>query len=138
MRGDKSPFREPQSEAEALMNAFGFKISNKSFDTLARRKKLELDKKVRVQNFKLRNLKNDLNNGSITRADFDRKASKIQTKIYELTQEFKLKLEGYDPYAVRIFDDITNTMNSGDSVSETEEEEFNYKEELLKLKQNKR
>ena len=120
------------------MNAFGFKISNKSFDTLARRKKLELDKKVRVQNFKLRNLKNDLNNGSITRADFDRKASKIQTKIYELTQEFKLRLEGYDPYAVRIFDDITHTMNSGDSVSETEEEEFNYKEELLKLKQNKR
>ena len=83
-------------------------------------------------------IKNYLNNGSITRADFDRKASKIQTKIYELTQEFKLKLEGYDPYAVRIFDDITNTMNSGDSVSETEEEEFNYKEELLKLKQNKR
>jgi len=138
LRGDASPFREPQSEAEALMNAFGFKISNKSFDTLARTKKLELDKKIRVQNFKLRSLKNDLNNQSITRADFDRKASKIQTKIYELIQEYRLRLEGYDPYAVRIFDDITHTMNSGDSVSETEDEEFNYKEELLKLKQKKR
>ena len=137
LRGDKSPFREPQSEAEALMNAFGFKISNKSFDTLARRKKLELDKKVRVQKYKLKGIKNDLNNGSITRADFDRKASKIQTKIYELTQEFKLRLIGYDPYAVRIFDDVMHTMNSGDSVSETEEKKETKEERLLRYEQKR-
>jgi len=90
-----------------------------------------------VQNFNLRNLKNDLNNGSITRADFDRKASKIQNKIYELTQEFNLRLIGYDPYAVRIFDDITHTMNSGDSVSETEERKETKEERLLRYEQKR-
>ena len=90
-----------------------------------------------MQKYKLKGLKNDLNNGSITRADFDRKASKIQTKIYELTQEFKLRLIGYDPYAVRIFDDVMHTMNSGDSVSETEEKKETKEERLLRYEQKR-
>ena len=137
--GDDSPFREPQSEFEALLNAFGFKVSNKSLDTLSRRAKLELDKKVRIKQSKLRQLKRELNSKTMNRADFDRQTSKVQNDIYDLIKEYNLRLEGYDPYGVRIFDDVTHTMGSGSTSNEVFENQISdsVKRQIEKLKQKR-
>ena len=72
-------------------------------------------------------------------ADFDRIVSKQRKNIFDLVEEYKLRLEGFDPYGTRLRDDTTGFMNSGDRVSsysleDKKDKEFNFKEEMLKIK----
>lgn len=142
LREEESPYRVPQTEFEALLNSFGFKVSNKSIATLTVRAKADLQKKISLERYKIKIARQRLNNSQITMADYDRILSDKRKKIYDLIDEYKLRLEGFDPYASRIRDDVTGFMGSGDSVSdytleEKEEKKYKMKEELLKLKQKK-
>ena len=142
LREEESPYRVPQTEFEALLNAFGFKVSNKSIATLTVRAKADLQKKISLERYKIKIARQRLNNSQITMADYERILSDKRKKIYDLIEKYKLRLEGFDPYASRIRDDVTGFMGSGDSVSdytleEKEEKKYKMKEELLKLKQKK-
>jgi len=137
--GDDSPYRVPQTELEALLNAFGIKVSNKSLDTLKLGARKDLERKINIEKFKIRTAKTKLNAGQINMADFDRIISKQRKNIFDLVEEYKLRLEGFDPYGTRLRDDTTGFMNSGDRVSsysleDKKDKEFNFKEEMLKIK----
>ena len=75
----------------------------------------------------------------MNRADFDRQTSKVQKDIYDLIKEYNLRLEGYDPYGVRIFDDVTHTMGSGSTSNEVFENQISdsVKRQIEKLKQKR-
>ena len=142
LREEESPYRVPQTEFEALLNSFGFKVSNKSIATLTVRAKADLQKKISLERYKIKIARQRLNNSQITMADYDRILSDKRKKIYDLIEEYKLKLEGFDPYASRIRDDVTGFMGSGDSISDfslekKEDKKYKMKEELLRLKQKK-
>jgi len=113
LKGDISKYREPQTEFEALLNAFGIKVSNKSIATLSASRKADFDRNIRVEKSKLKQLKNQLANNAINMAEYDRELGKIYAKIEELTKQFLGRYEGIDPYAIRISDDITSFFGSG-------------------------
>jgi len=113
LKGDVSKYREPQTEFEALLNAFGIKVSNKSIATLSESRKADFDRKIRVEKSKLKQLKNKLGNNQINMAEYDRELGKIYANIEDLTKQFLGRYEGIDPYAIRISDDITSFFGSG-------------------------
>jgi phenolic acid decarboxylase len=63
----------------------------------------------------------------------------VQNDIYDLIKEYNLRLEGYDPYGVRIFDDVTHTMGSGSTSNEVFENQISdsVKRQIEKLKQKR-
>lgn len=113
LKGDISKYREPQTEFEALLNAFGIKVSNKSIASLSDSRKADFDRKIRVEKSKLKTLKNELATNQINMAQYDRKLGKIYATIEDLTKQFLGRYEGIDPYAIRISDDITGFFGSG-------------------------
>ena len=104
--GEKSKYRVPQTEIEALLNAFGVKVSNKSIKTLKASKKIELTNQVRTQKKKINLLKREYRNEKLTKEEYKKKVAKIKTKIKQLQMIYFGRLQGEDPYAFRLFDDL--------------------------------
>jgi hypothetical protein len=117
LKGDVSKFREPQTELEALLTSFGFKVSNKSIRTLGASQRLEYERQVRVQKSKLNQLKNKVATDQISMADYDRQVGKILAKINKLTNKFVGRFDGIDPYAMTFDFDMTKFMGRGDKAT---------------------
>ena len=108
LKQEESPYRVPQSEAEALLNSFGIKISNKSIDTLARSKKIEFDRDIRKQKRRISNISKDFNNGSIDEDEYIKKVGKVMEKINKIQMTYFGRLAGVDPYGFRWFDKLSD------------------------------
>ena len=117
LKGDVSKYREPQTELEALLTSFGFKVSNKSIRTLGASQKAQFERDVRVQKSKLKQFKNQVANNQITMADYDRQVGKILAKINKLTNKFVGRFDGIDPHAMTFDADMTGFMGSGDKAT---------------------
>jgi hypothetical protein len=104
--GEKSKYRVPQTEIEALGNAFGIKISNKSIATLKASKKIELANDLRKQKKKLNSLRRDYFNKKFDKQEYKKKVARVRTKIKEIQLIYFGRLQGDDPYAFRWFDDF--------------------------------
>ena len=117
LKGDISKYREPQTELEALLTAFGFKVSNKSIRTLSASQKLDYERKVRVQKSKLNQLKNKVSNNQITMADYDRQVGKVLAEINKITKKYVGRFDGIDPYAMTFDFDMTKFMGRGDKAT---------------------
>lgn len=108
LKQEQSPYRVPQSEAEALLNSFGIKISNKSIATLARSKKIEFDRDIRKQKRKISNIAKDFSNGSIDEDEYIKKVGKVMEKINKIQMTYFGRLAGVDPYGFRWFDKLSD------------------------------
>jgi len=104
--GEKSKYRVPQTEIEALGNSFGIKISNKSIATLKASKKIELANDLRKQKKKLNSLRRDYLNKKFDKQEYKKKVARVRTKIKEIQLIYFGRLQGDDPYAFRWFDDF--------------------------------
>jgi len=120
--GDVSKFREPQTELEALLTSFGFKVSNKSIRTLAESQKLEYERQVRVQKSKINQLKNKVAMNQISMADYDRQVGKVLAKINQLTKKYVGRFDGIDPYAMTFNFDMTKFMGRGDKATKPDKD----------------
>ena len=120
--GDISRFREPQTELEALLTSFGFKVSNKSIRTLGASQRLEYERQVRVQKSKLNQLKNQVATNQISMADYDRQVGKVLAKINQLTKKFVGRFDGIDPYAMTFNFDMTKFMGRGDKATKPDKD----------------
>ena len=107
-RGDVSEFREPETELQALVNAFGIKLSNKSVRTLANKQKLDYQRVMRVKKSQVSSLKRQYKSGAIDEQEFYKRLGKLQEEARDIQIKFLKKFEGYDPYAFRLLDDIFN------------------------------
>ena len=116
-KGDVSRFREPQTELEAMLNAFGFKVSNKSISTLGASQRLEYERQVRVQKSKLNQIKNKVATNQINMADYDRQVGRILADINKLTKKYVGRFDGIDPYAMTFNFDMTKFMGRGDKAT---------------------
>ena len=103
---EKSPYRVPQTELEALMNSFGIKVDNKSIATLALSKRKEMEKKVRKKKYEVSGLKKKVIGGSLDKEDYIKKVGKIMEEIQKLQLTYFGRLQGQDPYGFRWFDGI--------------------------------
>ena len=127
-RGDVSEFREPETELQALVNAFGIKLSNKSVRTLANRQKLEYQKLMRIKKSQASSLKRQYRSGAIDEQEFYKRLGKLQDDVKDLQIKFMKKFEGYDPYAFRLLDDIFNPNSVDiDKTEETQDTGFKLK-----------
>jgi hypothetical protein len=117
LRGDVSKYREPQTELEALLTSFGFKVSNKSIRTLGASQKVEFEREMRVQKSRVKQFKNQVANNQITMADYDRQVGKVLAKINKLTNKFVGRFDGIDPHAMTFDSDMTGFMGSGDKAT---------------------
>ena len=104
--GEKSKYRVPQTEIEALMNSFGVKVSNKSVSTLKASQKVGLAINLRKQKKKLSNLKKDYYNKKLDIDEYKKKVARVKTKIKDLQLVYFGRLQGEDPYGFRWFDDL--------------------------------
>lgn len=104
MKDVKSPYRVPETELQALFNSFGIKLSNKSIETLARSKRIELEKDVRKKKALITRLKNQYGSGAIDKDEYIKKVGKLMTDIKRLQLTYFKRLQGEDPYAFRWFD----------------------------------
>ena len=95
-RGDVSEFREPETELQALVNAFGIKLSNKSVRTLANRQKLEYQKLMRIKKSQASSLKRQYRSGAIDEQEFYKRLE-TSDEVKDLQIKFMKKFEGYDP-----------------------------------------
>ena len=107
-RGDVSEFREPETELQALVNAFGIKLSNKSVRTLANKQKLDYQRIMRVKKSQVSSLKRQYKSGAIDEQEFYKRLGKLQEEARDIQIKFLKKFEGYDTYAFRLLDDIFN------------------------------
>ena len=103
---EKSPYRVPQTELEALMNSFGIKVDNKSIATLALSQRKEMEKKVRKKKYEVSGLKKKVIGGSLDKEDYIKKVGKIMEEIQKLQLTYFGRLQGQDPYGFRWFDGI--------------------------------
>lgn len=104
MKDVKSPYRVPETELQALFNSFGIKLSNKSIETLARSKRIELEKNVRKKKSLITRLKNQYSGGAIDKDEYIKEVGKLMTDIKRLQLTYFKRLQGEDPYAFRWFD----------------------------------
>ncbi len=104
--GEKSKYRVPQTEIEALANSFGVKISNKSIQTLKASQKINLAKDLRKQKRKLSILKKDYYNKKFDIDEYKKKVARVKTKIKDIQLIYFGRLQGEDPYGFRWFDDL--------------------------------
>tara|TARA_R110002049_G_scaffold77831_1_gene198842 strand:- start:29 stop:3757 length:3729 start_codon:yes stop_codon:yes gene_type:complete len=104
--GEKSKYRVPQTEIEALMNSFGVKVSNKSVSTLKASQRVGLAMDLRRQKKKLSNLKKDYYNKKFNKEEYKKKVARVRTKIKDLQLVYFGRLQGEDPYGFRWFDDL--------------------------------
>lgn len=104
MRDEKSPYRVPETEIQALFNSFGIKLSNKSVQTLALSQKTQLEKDVRKKKSQINRLKNQYSGGAIDKDEYIKEVGKLMTDIKKLQIRYFKKLQGEDPYAFRWFD----------------------------------
>ena len=104
--GEKSKYRVPQTEIEALMNSFGIKVSNKSVSTLKASQRVGLAMDLRRQKKKLSNLKKDYYNKKFDKEEYKKKVARVRTKIKDLQLVYFGRLQGEDPYGFRWFDDL--------------------------------
>jgi len=104
MKDVKSPYRVPETELQALFNSFGIKLSNKSIETLARSKRIELEKDVRKKKVLITRLKNQYGSGAIDKDEYIKEVGKLMTDIKRLQLTYFKRLQGEDPYAFRWFD----------------------------------
>ena len=111
-RTEISPFREPESELQAILNAFGIKITNRSLRTLSVGKKAEFDKIVSKLNKDKDKLAKQFASGEITAAEFEDKIADIVMKIQEQAMIFGGRLEGIDPATIKQSPEMIDLMNS--------------------------
>ena len=110
-RTEISPFREPESELQAILNAFGIKVTNRSLTSLTVTKKAELDRVLKVYDRKTKELGKKLASGEITEQQFEDRLSDIVIDIQKQVMIFGGRLEGIDPATILQSEEMIDLMN---------------------------
>ena len=111
-RTEISPFREPESELQAILNAFGIKVTNRSLTSLTVTKKAELDKILKKYDLDIKNAGKKLASGEITEKQFEEEVADIVIKIQKQVMIFGGRLEGIDPATILQSKEMIDLMNS--------------------------
>ena len=109
--GNISPYREDEPEWMAILTSFGFKVSNKSLDTLTATKSLELSKQIKALDLQLKSLGKQLASGEITMNQFDKKSAKIIVEMQKKAMIFGGRVEGIDPGTILESPEVLNLRN---------------------------
>lgn len=97
----RNPYKEGETELQAILNSVGFKISNESVIVLSRKAQAELTRKLKVKSSELRKLAINLREGLITKSQYDGDRQDIIEEMNKLAKNYRLRLEGFDPVLVR-------------------------------------
>ena len=111
-REEISPFREPESELQAILNAFGIKVTNRSLTSLTVTKKAELDRILKIYDRQSKELGKKLASGEITEQQFEDRLSDIVIDIQKQVMIFGGRLEGIDPATILQSKEMIDLMNS--------------------------
>jgi len=92
-KGLDSPFKSDQSELGALLTTLGFKFERADLDKLKTSKTFELKRTIDGYKEQINIVKNEFRKGLINRDTAELKIQKTATKIRELADKYKIKLE---------------------------------------------
>ena len=99
--GSKSKYREGESELSAILQTIGIKLNNVSVENLTRSEVLKMEKKIKGLKKELRKLRKKLEDGLITKTEYDGERQDTLQEIENYVLNKNLRIDGFDPSLIR-------------------------------------